>query len=60
MSTDKIQKLVDNMAPEEAARAITGILENVFLFLEEETRLELVSNLLGTPSDEKLASMVHL
>jgi hypothetical protein len=35
-------------------------LENVFLFLEEETRLELVSNLLGTPSDEKLTSMVHL
>ena len=60
MSTDKIQKLVDNMAPEEAARAITGILENIFLLLEEETRLELVSNLLGTPSDEKLTSMVHL
>jgi hypothetical protein len=60
MNTDKIQKLVDNMEPEEAALALTGVLQNVFLLLEEETRLKLVSNLVGTPSDEKLASLVHL
>jgi hypothetical protein len=60
MSTDNIQKLVDNMAPEEAALALAGVLKNLFPLLEEETRLELVSNLVGTSSDEKLNSLVHL
>jgi|GEM_PF-756973 len=60
MSTDVIQKLVDNMAPDAAAFTLIRVLTNVFPLLEEETRVELVSNLIGTPSDEKLASLVHL
>jgi len=60
MNTDKIQKLVDNMAPEEAALALAGVLKKLFPLLEEETRLELVSNLVGTSSDENLNSLVHL
>lgn len=60
MNTDKIQKLVDTMEPEKAALALAGVLEKVFPLLKEEMRLELVSNLVGTPSDEKLTSMVHL
>ena len=60
MSTNKIQKLVDNMAPEEAALALSGILKRLLPLLKEETRLELVSNLVGTSSDEKLNSLVHL
>lgn len=60
MSTDKIQKLVDNMEPEEAALALASVLGKVFPLLEEETRLKLVSNLVGAPSDEKMTSLVHL
>ena len=60
MISDKIQKLVDAIEPEEAALALAGILSKLFPFLAEETRLKLVSNLVGTPSDEKLASLVHL
>ncbi len=61
MSTDVIQKLVDNMDPEEAALALAGVLRKLLPLLEEETRLKLVSNLVGTtPSDEKLTSLVHL
>jgi len=60
MSTDKIQKLVDHMEPEEAALALTSVLRKVFPLLEEEARLKLVSNLVGTPSDEKVTSLVHL
>ena len=60
MSTDKIRKLVDNMAPEEAALALAGVLKKLFPLLEDETRLELVSNLVGTSSDEKVTSLVHL
>jgi len=60
MISDKIQKLVDVMEPEAAALALAGMLSKLFPLLEEETRLKLVSNLVGTPSDEKLASLVHL
>jgi hypothetical protein len=60
MSTDKIQKLVDSMEPEEAASAISSILKKLFPLLEEEARLQFVLNLLGEPSDEKLTSLVHL
>ena len=48
------------MEPEAAALALAGMLSKLFPLLEEETRLKLVSNLVGTPSDEKLASLVHL
>jgi hypothetical protein len=60
MISDKIQKLVDAVEPEAAALALAGMLTKLFPLLEEETRLKLVSNLVGTPSDEKLASLVHL
>ena len=60
MISDEIQKLLNAMEPEEAALALAGMLSKLFPLLEEETRLKLVSNLVGTPSDEKLASLVHL
>ncbi len=60
MISDKIQKLVDAMEPEEGALALAGMLSKLFPLLEEGTRLKLVSNLVGTPSDEKVASLVHL
>jgi len=60
MSTDKIQEIVEKMEPEEAASAITQVLEKLFPLLEEDTRLRFVINLVGDPSDEKLTSLVHL
>ena len=60
MGTDNIEKLVDSMAPEEAASALTHALRKVFPLLEKEARLKLVSDIVGEPSDEKLAGLVHL
>lgn len=60
MNADKIQILVDHMEPEEAASALTSVLGKLFPLLEDEARLKLVSNLVGTPSDEKVTSLVHL
>jgi hypothetical protein len=60
MIPSEIQKWVDAVEPVEAALALAGVLGRLFPLLEEETRLELVSNLIGTPSDEKLTSLVHL
>ncbi len=56
----QIEEWVDTVAPEEAALALAGALSRLFPLLEEETRLELLSILTGTPSDEKVTSLVHL
>ena len=56
----KVQKLVDAVEPEEAALALAGVLNRLFPLLKEETQRELVSNLIGTSSDEKVISLVHL
>lgn len=60
MLTDKIQKWVEENQPEEVAVALADVLGKLFPLLAEETRLKLISTLVGTPSDEKVASMVHL
>ena len=60
MFPNEIQKWVDAVEPEKAALTLAGVLSRLFPLLEEETRLELLSILIGTPSDEKLTSLVHL
>lgn len=60
MISSKIQELIDATQPEEAAMALAHILGKLFPLLEEETRLKMVATLVGTPSDEKVASLVHL
>jgi hypothetical protein len=60
MSSDKIQELIDHMEPEEAASALSMALQKIFPLLREETRLNLISNLMDAPSNEKVTSLVHL
>jgi hypothetical protein len=58
--TDKIEKLVDSMEPEETASVLSIVLRKIFPLLKEDTRLSLVSNLVGASTDEKVSSLVHL
>ena len=60
MSINKIQKVVDTMAPEEALKAIAGAVKNLFSLLGEEAWVNFVIDLVGKPGTDKLASMVHL
>ncbi len=60
MDIKKIEDLILKMAPEEAASFLSGILKKVFPLLEEETRLTVISNLVGDASNEKVSSLVHL
>ncbi len=60
MSSDRIQKMIDQMEPEEAASALSTVLRDLFPLLTEETRLDVISNLVGVSSDEKVSSLVHL
>lgn len=60
MSVDKIQSLVNNMAPQEAASALTLVIKNLFPLLDEDARTMFVMNLVGDSGDDKLSSLVHL
>jgi hypothetical protein len=60
MSIDKIQTLINNMAPQEAASALALILKNLFPLLNEDTRVKFVTDLIDDAGDDKVSSMVHL
>ncbi len=57
---NKIQQVVDTMNPEEALKAITGTVKNLFSLLGEEAWVNFVINLVGESGIDKLSSMVHL
>jgi hypothetical protein len=60
MSVDKIQELVNNMAPQEAASALAAVLKDLFPLLNEDTRGKFVMDLIDDAGDDKVSSMVHL
>ena len=60
MSVDKIQSLVTNMAPQEAASALSLVIKNLFPLLDEDARMRFVMNLVGDSGDDKVTSLVHL
>jgi hypothetical protein len=60
MTVDKIQDLVKNMEPEEAAPAIAQAMKDVFPLLDEDARLRFVVELIGDSGDDEVASLVHL
>jgi hypothetical protein len=60
MSVDKIQSLVNNMEPREAASALTSIIKNLFPLLDEDVRIRFVMNLIDDSGDDKVSSLVHL
>jgi hypothetical protein len=60
MSIDKIQSLVNNMAPQEAASALTLVIKDLFPLLDEDARTRFVMDLVGDSGDDKVSSLVHL
>lgn len=60
MSVDKIQSLVNNMTPQEAASALSLVIKNLFPLLDEDARTRFVMNLVGDSGDDKVTSLVHL
>jgi len=60
MSVGKIQLLVNNMEPQEAASALTLVIKDLFPLLEEDARIRFVTDLIGDSGDEKVSSLVHL
>lgn len=60
MSVDKIQELVNNMEPQEAASALAFVIKDLFPLLDEDTRIKFVMDLIGDSGDDKVSSLVHL
>jgi hypothetical protein len=60
MSTDKIQTLVNNMEPQDAASALAFVIKGLFPLLDEDTRIKFVIDLIGDSDDDKVSSLVHL
>ena len=60
MTVDKMQELVKNMEPKEAASAIALALKDLFPLLDEDSRLRFVVELIGDSGDDEVASLVHL
>jgi hypothetical protein len=60
MSVDKIQELVHNMDPQEAASTLAFVAKDLFSLLNEDDRIKFVMDLIGDSGDDKVSSMVHL
>ena len=60
MSADKIQLLVNDMEPQEAASALALIIKDLIPLLDEDARIRFVMNLIGDSGDDKVSSLVHL
>ena len=56
----EIRKIMADMAPQEALSAIGAILQKLFSSLDDETKMDFLSKLFGSPGADKVYSMVHL
>lgn len=59
MSVDKIQKLVNNLEPQEAASALAIAIKDLFPLLDEDARIKFVMDLIGDSGEDKVSSLVH-
>jgi hypothetical protein len=56
----QLQKIMAEMAPQEALSAVGDILQELFSGLDDETKMDFLSRLFGVPGKDKVSSLVHL
>jgi hypothetical protein len=54
-----IREIMERMAPAKALAEIAKALKKILPLVTEEDRLNFVVHLIGSASDDKVASMVH-
>lgn len=54
-----IDKIVDQMEPEQAIVEIAAVLQRLFPVLSEEERADFMFRLIGESADDKVSSLVH-
>lgn len=60
MENKTLQRIIDQLAPEEALKQMTSIIKELFPLIEEKARLDFVMNLIGDADTDKVSSLVHL
>jgi len=60
MIADKIQELVNNVKPQDAAPALASVINGLIPLLDEDARIKFVMSLIGDSGDDKVTSLVHL
>ena len=56
----EIQRVVDQMDPEEALNQISRVVKKLFLLAGVEARSRFIGNLVRRSEDDKVGSLVHL
>ncbi len=57
---DQMQRMTDELEPEEALEVLGSSLRNLIAQLDEEERVNYILGLLGAEDSDKVSSMVHL
>ncbi len=57
---DQMQRMTNELEPEEALEALGSSLRNLIAQLDEEERVNYILGLLGAEDSDKVSSMVHL
>lgn len=56
----EIQKIIDEMDPEEALAQLSEIIPKLFLVSGDEARNGFIANVFGESGDDRIGSLVHL
>lgn len=61
MTGEQLEKIVDQMTPQEAAAEMGRLARKLFRLVDESVRIRFVMNLVEEPdADDKVSSLVHL
>ncbi|MBC8317100.1 MAG: hypothetical protein H8E41_04285 [Desulfobulbaceae bacterium] len=57
---NEIEKIIDQMEPEDALKAIAEVADKLLSHTSDEARLDFVVSLIGDTGADKISSMVNL
>ena len=59
MTKSTIEQAISDMAPGAAAGELVEVLKKLFSIIDEKEKIDLVMNLFGETTSDKIGSMVH-
>ena len=59
MAKDTVEQAISDMSPGAAAGELVDVLKRLFSVIDEKEKIDLVMNLFGETTSDKIGSMVH-
>ncbi len=56
----KIQKIIDQMDPEDALAELSSTIRKLFLLAGADARSRFITSMIGKAGDDRVGSLVHL